>query len=430
MKLSKQTAMTVLTAIEHLIRYSQINGSGSIYDFTVSRLRIATTQPNLLSTLNRLQEVLGSDLLPQELITDVLRASASSDATVCLQWLREQPSIAIGLVRLKQKTAKDAPDFGNAVNHLVESYAPLALTQQSIKQRRGFSIAIKATVTQALSHGDEIKAGNATLFRRCQVIGGQRLPFYSGNALVGQMRDLLADHFLASLGFKLDKSSPQLNIWFFHMMYSGGIMADGNTPKEFDSRITTTQAGVVNTSGMRELRNMIPFFSVLGGVAKYPMNGYLYVNDLRPECVEWGNGNVFINQLVDWRFMTRRDDLEIKGKSKGKVKEGEEQAEGVDNTSMIVNVECLTEGTVLEGGVDVSDHISNLELSVVAKGLKLLAEKGYLGGKKARGFGRVEIDYSTELQLDDGALYDEYLENNKEDILAYLKAINALIKQD
>lgn len=429
MKLTKQTAITVLTAIESIIRTSQINGSGSIYDFAVSRLRIATTQPDLLSTINRLQEVLGSGILPHELTSDILRASASPDAPVCLQWLRDQPSIAIGLVRLKQKTANDSPDFGNAVNHLVDSYAPLALVQHSIKQRQGFSIGIKATLTQALSHGDEIKAGNATLFRRCQVAGGQRLPFYSGNALVGQMRDLLADHFLSSLGFRLDKSSPQLNIWFFHMMYSGGVMADGNTPKEFDARITA-QAGVVNTSGMRELRNMIPFFSVLGGVAKYPMNGYLHVNDLRPECVEWGNGNVFVNQLIDWRFMTRRDDLEIKGKSRGKVKEGEEQADGVDNTSMIVNTECLTEGTVLEGGIDVSAHISSLELSVLAKGLNLLKHAGYLGGKKARGFGRVEIDYQTDLQLDDGQLYDEYLENNKEDILAYLKAINALIKQD
>jgi hypothetical protein len=416
--LSNITVTRIISVISFITKTSTIKGSGNYWDFMADRLRIATTESSLLGCVNRLIEVLGSPPLPNDLSQSLLRATSAPDAGICLQWLADQPKIAISIVASKEES-----ELNLLITNLVASYEAKDRSKLSLAPRQGFDIRLSATVTQALSHGAEIKAGNATLFRRCGVKGGMQLPFYAGNAVGGQLRDLLADHFLQSLGLPLDKADPILAIWFFHILYSGGIMADGNIPKEFEKELVGSQAGAVKSSGVRTLRDMIPFFSVLGGVGKYPLEGYVYINDLRPECVEWGTGETPANQLITWRYLTRRDDFE--GRDKKVNKKGEPKSDDDstnDNTSMIVNTECLAEGTMLEGGIDVSRHISELELSVIAKGLELLKFDGYLGGKKHRGYGRVILEIDSELNLD-STVYSNYLRDNKQEILDYIDRI-------
>lgn len=421
MKLTFETTVRVINVIGYLMSHSNIKVGRNFYDFATDRLRIATTEPDLLSCINRFGEVIGSPSLSDGLTKSLLKATAAPDAYACHQWLSEQPKLVIALQKSNEV------ELADIVNNLIASYEAKDRANLIIRPRKNFDIRLSAYVTQALSHGAEVKAGNATLFRRCNVKGGMSLPFYAGNAVGGQMRDLLADHFLQSLGLPLDKADPILAVWFFHMLYSGGIMVDGNIPKEFEKELVGSQAGAIKTSGVRKLRDMIPFFSVLGGVGKYPLEGYVYINDLRPECLEWGTGDTPVNQLMTWRFLTRRDDFEGKDKKASK-KESQvgidEDADDKtnDNTSMIVNTECLAEGTMLEGGIDVSKHLSELEMSVLATGLELFKAQSYLGGKKHRGYGRVDFEYESELHLD-SCVYNDYLRDNKQEILNYIEQI-------
>lgn len=399
-----------------LVNNASLNVSRNRYDFYADRLRVATTEKDLLSAVNRYSELLGCPVLTEHATANILRASSAADAKSVYQWLREQPKIAIAMTKIGYAHRDDI------IAALVEAYETQEIKVGFQKPRRSFDINISATVTQALAHGDDAKAGNAQLFRRCDVRGGLRLPFYSGNAIGGAMRDLLADHFLSSLGIKLDRAEPALNIWAFHLLYSGGIMADGAIPKEFERVLTGAASGTMRSDGVRQLRNTLPFFSMLGGIGKSPMEGYVYINDLRPQCLEWGTGDESVNDMMSWRFIARRDDFEGRT-SKAQKELGDAGAETA-NTSMLANTECLAEGVVLEGGIDVSRHVTDIEMSALARGLILLQEHGYLGGKKHRGYGRVNIEYRTDLVLEP-TLYDEYLQEHKAEILAYLQSIGA-----
>lgn len=416
MQLTTDTVSKTLAVITELIDNTILNVNRNRYDFYADRLRVATTEPNLLAGLNRYSELLGCPVLTQKSTKSAMQASAADDAPVVYQWLRDQPKVAIGLAKLKYD------DRAEVVEALVTAYQPQQIIPGLLQHRRPFDINIIANVTQALAHGDDGKAGNAQLFRRCDVRGGLRLPFYSGNAIGGAMRDLLADHFLTALGIRTDKADPALNIWAFHLLYSGGVLADGAIPKAFERTLTGAASGSMRSDSVRQLRNMIPFFSMLGGIGKTPMESYIYINDLRPQCLEWGTGDTPVNDLMTWRYLARRDDYEGRT-SKAQTDSGDAGSDTA-NTSMLANTECLAEGTVLDGGIDVSRHATDIEMAALARGLLLLQDYGYLGGKKHRGYGRVNIEYQTDLTLDP-APYDDYLEANKAEILAYLHSIEA-----
>lgn len=416
MKLTTETVSKTLAVIDELINNATLSVNRNRYDFYADRLRVATTESNLLAGFNRYSELLGCPVLTQKQTKAAMQASAADDASVVYQWLRDQPKIAIAMAKLKYD------DRAEVVDALVSAYQPQAITPGLLKPRRPFDINITAHVTQALTHGDDGKAGNAQLFRRCDVRGGLRLPFYSGNAIGGAMRDLLADHFLIALGIRTDKAAPALNIWAFHLLYSGGVLADGAIPKAFERMLTGAASGSMRSDGVRQLRNMIPFFSMLGGIGKTPMESYIYINDLRPQCIEWGTGDDPASSLMTWRYLARRDDYEGRT-SKAQSDSGDASSETA-NTSMLANTECLTEGVVLEGGIDVSRHATDIEMAALGRGLVLLRDYGYLGGKKHRGYGRCNIEYQTEFDLEP-TLYDDYLEDSKSEIIGYLHSIEA-----
>lgn len=366
MQLTTDTVTKTLVVITELIDNATLRVSRNRYDFYADRLRVATTEPNLLAGFSRYSELLGCPVLTQKSTKAAMQASAADDAPVVYQWLREQPKVVIGLAKLKYD------DRAEVVEALITAYQPQQITSGLLQPRRPFDINITTIVTQALAHGDDGKAGNAQLFRRCDVRGGLRLPFYSGNAIGGAMRDLLADHFLTALGIHTDKADPALNIWAFHLLYSGGVLADGAIPKAFERTLTGAASGSMRSDGVRQLRNMIPFFSMMGGIGKTPMESYIYINDLRPQCLEWGTGDTPVNDLMTWRYLARRDDYE--GRTSKAQNNSGDAGSDTANTSMLANTECLAEGVVLDGGIDVSRHATDIEMAALAKGLLLLQD--------------------------------------------------------
>jgi hypothetical protein len=251
------------------------------------------------------------------------------------------------------------------------------------------------------------------LFRRIQVLATNgsslELPYYAGNAVRGAVRDLLADHFLAAMGFPVDRAKPSVALWFFYALYSGGALEESSDAQKALKK-QLGDNGAVRADGVRAFRDHLPGLSLLGcALGNRVLPGRVQFADLRPVCAEWGTGTRPVAEIMTWEFLTRREDHE-----------GHEE-----NHSMIANTEVLRTGTELEGGIDMDDAMPEIERSALGCGLALLAKRGRLGAENRRGFGRVVLDVQG---APDALLYENWLAGKRPEILAYLENIGATRK--
>ena len=110
---------------------------------------------------------------------------------------------------------------------------------------------------------------------------------------------------------------------------------------------------------------------------------------------------------MEWNFLTRREDHEAHSA----------------NHSMIANTECLVAGAELDGGIDIDTHASEVDRGVIGMALHLIKQHGYLGAGNRLGFGKVAFEF---LHAPDQAVYDDFLRDSKESIIAFLTDLGAL----
>lgn len=400
-----ETLQATLGMVRTISISSQMKTKRNFADFLSDRLAQATSEPTLLAAIERLAKLVDANLgeIYQSIFTDFLKVCGGDDAQAALEWLREYPRVAAMLTMLKQ-------------SEYDEAIVPLDLPPS--RQRGGVAIhaarhqvGITATCLSPLAHGADTKAGNATLFRRMQVLSTTgavlTLPFYAGNAVRGQIRDLLADDLVDSLGLTPRRDKPPLALWFFHALYAGGVLEENS---EAAKRIKAELGdnGSIKTKGIHEFRDTLPGLSLLGAaLGNRILCGRAKFADLRPVCKQWGTGDTDLAQLFEWLYLTRREDHE----------------EHTDHSGMIANTECLRAGTTLAGGVDLDCHANELERAALGRGLKLLKERGYLGAENRRGFGKVALSYEN---APDPAPYETYLAEHQSAIIAYLERLGAI----
>jgi len=400
-----------LDMIKSISRASSIKVNRNFRDFFSDRIIQALSQPTLLSAMETLAASVDVDLkfLNGETVSSFVKMITKTSGQAPLLWMRKHPKIAAMVVALKDE------EYNDVAGGLVAPEVPSRASATVPKPQYG--IAITATTVSPLAHGSDIKAGNATLFRRRQVItpGGavMDLPYYAGNALRGQMRDLLADDFLSVLGLSTDRSKPSISLWFFHAIYAGGVLDESGAKITAKLEAALGKNGSLRTDGIRMLRNMLPALSMLGSaMGNRIIGGRICVGDLRPGCIEWGGGYLSANELTEHLFLTRRDDYESR-------KEEDKHA------GMIATTECLKEGVLLFGGIDLSSHATEMERSALGRGLELLTQRGLLGANNNRGFGKIILSIEN---APDPVPYTDYLKNNRDDIVVYLKSIDAISK--
>jgi len=408
----QQTLKSTLDIIRAVSRASDIKVRRGFVDFLADRIIQATTQPTLLATVERLAALLDTKMeyIGSSKIAAFMQCVNALDASAVLDWLRDYPRIAAMVIMQKETKEYEACLSNLEISVSVNQDKGTALPTA------GWDIQIHVTCLSPLAHGADTKAGNATIFRRMQVLSTTEqilsLPFYAGNAIRGQMRDLLADHFLSSMGLMPRKDDPPCNLWFFHALYAGGALEENSAQAKVLSK-KLGSSGAMRSEGMYELRTMIPPLSVLGtALGNRILSGRVNVCDFRPQCKEWGIGVIPVGNLFEWTYLTRREDYE-------------NYAEG-ENASMIVNTECLKAGTVLVGGVDISDHATDIERACLGKGLALLRDVGYIGAENRRGLGQVRIEIEN---LPDSENYTDCLEKNHMAIRSYLEEIGAITTQ-
>lgn len=374
-------------------------------DVIADRLVQACTETTLIGAVERLIKSLDCDAgyIGGKVLAPFMARAGGPDGQRMLAWLRANPKIASLIVSLR-----DEADYLEALS---------SIDLPDVQSDRGrapnapdWPIKMTVRCLSPLAHGADAKAGNATIYRRMRVLSTTGdvldLPYYAGNAVRGQMRDLLADHLLGSLGIRPDRTRPPLALWFFHALYAGGVLEEGGEASKAVGKLLGNH-GAIRAEGIHTLRDMLPAMSLLGvALGNRVLSGRVSVGDLRPRCREWGNGDIDAASLMEWVYLTRREDHEAHQ----------------DHHGMIANTECLRVGTVLDGGFQLDRHANAMEAGALAVGIALLKQRGMLGAENRRGLGKVEIDVDG---APDPAPYLEFLAARKQDILDFLGSIGA-----
>jgi len=390
--------------------------------FFGDRLAVAVASPTLVDAAESLSRGLDAahEFVGGAKVAAFLAAASAPDAEAVLLWLRSHPRVAAMICGLR-----DADDYAAALDNL--PVADIAPDDGSIVGAVPvWQVPIRAECAAPLHHGAEEKRGNASLFRRQLAITGSgrtlSLPVYAGNAVRGQMRDLLADHLLRALGLSAARNAPSLALWFFHTLYSGGVLEEGSPATKAIQR-ELGQSGALRADGLRRWREMLPALSALGcALGNKVLPGRLAVGALRPMCREWGWPDARpAVELTAWEFFTRRDDHEGRGEERVDTETGEVAEQ--QHRGMIVQMECLRPGTVLVGGIDIDGHAGECERGAIGLALRLLTNRGLLGASNRQGWGKVHLSHEG---APDPAPYLTDLESRRAEILEYLGAIGAL----
>lgn len=385
--------------------------SSNKFELFEGRVRVAVSQSELLGACDAIATLLEapgpSDELMRGLATEVEQGQA------ILTWIRGHIKIACTVARQHYKE-----DFAELIKSLAWQ-SSVAVIGDKVAGLPTPEIPIRITALAPLSHGADVKAGNNTLYRRMQIIaknnGTLSLPYYAGNAFRGQMRDLLADHLLSTLGIGSVKLSP----WFHYAIYEGGSLSEvkskgkpaSGPTKETMKKIGEGANSTLSTEKVNNFRDLLPLLSLFGcAIGNQMTEGRTDFLDYLPECPETGfSGKQPASQFTDWKFFTRRDDRA----------EGSED----DNNAMIVNVETLKPGVVLIGGIDVRPRIKEIELACLHLGILEMIKVGTIGGMSRQGWGKVLMVADVHLDADP---YLDFLKTNKATIVEYLVEIGAI----
>lgn len=382
-------------------------GAKGPVEYFTTRLKIAMREESMVALVNRLMDLLDYDKskMSKATMAEFLECKDRDEDIFTVRTYADMVGIICSFFEEEDRVnaAAQLPHIErDATGHVLP--------------RTNFDIPLECTLLSPMAHGADEKSGNTNLFAREDVItdsaGHLFLPRFSGNALRGQIRRKLAVHFTRALGLEWSNTRPVWKLWFYYVLTSGGSIGEKDK-EDAKSEQLIGKGGVVNTDGIRKLREMLPGWSALGGcVGQKALPGRVIVNEMRPRCREWGTGTVPANSLMEMNFSTRHDDLENPAEYNG----------------MMVNTEMLAAGAVLEGGIDYKDIITPLERAAFETGLLCLMESGFLGAKNSEGFGKVrwtDADGLFDRLKASREVYEKFLAERKTEILDFLKDLNA-----
>jgi hypothetical protein len=252
-----------------------------------------------------------------------------------------------------------------------------------------------------MSHNSDENMGVDTKYRRLKIVSNNKtidIPIYSGNAFRGILRRVAAKQFLDLLGVEKVKDA------LYYTLFCGGSLQKGSAQDNID------------VGKKRELRKNIPFLSLFGSaVINQIFSGKLQIGICVPITKETSGITGVESTLSIWEtlteiFYTRRDDLEDKELPRG---EGTAQ-------QMKYTVECLIPNLELYQKISVQ-AATEIELSCLGYAMEGLMKKGVLGGKSGVGHGQCLFSYTPG--FDTGDRYLEYVSQNKEGIVSFLKTL-------
>lgn len=250
-----------------------------------------------------------------------------------------------------------------------------------------------------ISHNGDETLSNTVPFRRQSIIVDnevEEVPVISGNSLRGVWRRIGAKNLIEILGITQDECNADL----YHKLFTGGSLNSSTD----DIQITYR----------REVREKIPFLSVFGSALdNFILKGKLIIGFMYPVCKQTKKytgieSDDDVYKFISTEFYTRRDDYE---EGKDEVIEKSEQ--------MIYEGEVLIAGTKFNQIV-ILDTEHYREIGCFMKVLQLFNEKSYIGGVSRVGHGHVKFDVDFTKYEKYIKEYEDYLQENKEEIKSFL----------
>ena len=265
-----------------------------------------------------------------------------------------------------------------------------------------------ATALEPVIHGGDRTGGIVTEFHREKLRVGDRfeyMPFISANSIAGILRDQCAFWCLDSIGYE---SFTELRAF---ALLSGGGMLVAATGREGKRK-----AKYVALYEEHELRELFPVVSLFGAsVGNRIIGGRIDVDRWVPVCVEmkaalpkdlWEMAEQWhVDELLQEVYFTRRDDKKNRDwqeyidpdtlaewqREQATRAERADVNEAGQAMSMRYGYEALAQGTVFSVGFTLRNP-SRVELGTFFGGLGYFYERPKVGGRGARGFGRVSLD--------------------------------------
>ena len=269
---------------------------------------------------------------------------------------------------------------------------------------------INIRLLSPLAHFGDERMGTMQLMRTHKLKYGDEfidVPCYSGNAFRGVFRRRIMRDYLERLGITDEGVTKNL----YYMLFTGGALTSGSRYEEVGER--------------RLLRRMCPPLALLGTALGSQMpQGKMKSSVFLPVCKETADytgidEDISFYDMLEDVFYTRRDDLKSV-----EANITDDDKEKHDPTQMKYEMQCLSAGTQLNGQI-VVENANKIEESCLHAGLKLIDEVPYLGGKSSAGHGKVQMKYT---ELEDVQTYYDYLEEHKDEMREWLRAVEKELK--
>lgn len=286
-------------------------------------------------------------------------------------------------------------------------------------KRRMIEIKGTAEALEPIVHGGEKTGGTTTSFRREKVKVGdvyEYMPIVSANSITGQLRDQCVAWSLDQIGFK-----AFTDLRAFDLLFGGGTLTKAR--QEFRSK---TGAGMlfeamqpkayIDLNEERALRDLFPVIGLFGGtIGNRPLGGKIDVENWCPVCAElkaylreelWPLAEqIHIEDLLQELNFTRRDDKKnrdaqdyidpetLAAYQHEQAVRDEDGAMGEAGMSlqMRYGFEALARGTIFQVSFTLRNP-SDVEMGVFFGGLTYFEARPKIGGRTARGCGRVKLN--------------------------------------
>lgn len=278
------------------------------------------------------------------------------------------------------------------------------------------------TALSPLAHGADTKSGNVNLVRRepvIDVLTGRRVevPFLAGNAVRGQLRDLIMLRYLDLIGLSPEELPPAMA----HALLAGGTIEQG-----------ADSLGIV-LSVRRAWRANCPPFDLVAGVppGQPPMAGVLSVQDALLVCREnaW-RVHPYIARPGETPgdLAARLAPADTLVTTRQQVRLAHRELPGADGVQMLMQTEVLLAGVQLVHTLRFKPEATagTLAGSCLADALDVLAHGGLTGARSSAAFG----SFTTEgwlprhgaMPLPDPQVYCDWIKSRRDDLRAWVLA--------
>jgi len=262
--------------------------------------------------------------------------------------------------------------------------------------------------------------GTIAKIKRMKVLSAGKpvlVPALSGNSFRGQLRDLIADHFLEMV--RGDGEKIRMSPDTYGVIFSGGVMKKGSDlSAQMEQlmqavpllRVWGSAFGNVMLPSKIFITHLIPLTRETRTILDEPLSQLRNGSHPLVQRLQELENSLPAAESITYEEgpLTRKDD----SKNPIALKDVEltERPPNAPPQQMIYQVECIASGTMLLHRIGTKFPLTEIELGCLMDGLIAFARVPTVGGRSAAGYGQVNFIYHLLLQPSSGASEEYWLD--------------------